>query len=180
MLGGALYAGRHQALVFLHPPTRRGRHLLRARVPLPSARPPAGERTRPRPREEARLRRRRPLYAGGAHGPAGPTMGRVRVPLALGEDHRAVRRRRRADGRLCGVGDLRGRGDGGDPAVDAAAAAVVFSSATMFFALGGIFAAVYYLPEWFQVLRGAINRILDPLGRLCRLSSCASACSTPP
>jgi hypothetical protein len=32
---------------------------------------------------------------------------------------------------------------------------VAFSSATIFFALGGIFAAVYYLPEWFQVVRGA-------------------------
>jgi hypothetical protein len=32
---------------------------------------------------------------------------------------------------------------------------VSFSSLTIFFALGGIFAAVYYLPEWFQVVRGA-------------------------
>lgn len=32
---------------------------------------------------------------------------------------------------------------------------VVFSSATMMFALGGIYAVVYYLPEWFQVVKGA-------------------------
>jgi hypothetical protein len=33
--------------------------------------------------------------------------------------------------------------------------AVIFSSATMMFAMGGIFAVTYYLPEWFQVVKGA-------------------------
>ncbi|KKP06725.1 hypothetical protein THAR02_01214 [Trichoderma harzianum] len=33
--------------------------------------------------------------------------------------------------------------------------AVAFAGSTQLFATGGIFAAVYYLPEWFQVVRGA-------------------------